>query len=314
MIIGHETIVAYLSKLIERDNPAHAYLFYGPSRIGKLTIALWFAKALICQTKEIAKPCDMCESCKAFKKNTHPDFVILNKSGEEDITITEIRSLKSALSKSAFYNSYKIVIINPAENLSRDASHAFLKILEEPPPKSLFILISETAYSLLPTILSRVETIPFQRLKKQVLIHALENHYSDEQKQFIAKQASGKIGIALTWSAEKIKKYIEEEKKILTILKAPSYQKIILVEKCVKKNEIRIRTATRILRDILLTKLGLSNLTLSRYLQPEYQKIAPKFSSSALKSALQNLIKFPQEYKNNTNKLLLWHTVFLNVS
>jgi DNA polymerase-3 subunit delta' len=262
----------------------------------------------------MTKPCNTCESCKAFKKNTHPDFVILNKSREEEITIAEIRSLKGALSKSAFYNSYKIVIINPSENLSRDASHSLLKILEEPPQKTLFILISETINSLLPTILSRVETIPFQRLKKQTIIDALENHYSDEQKQFIAKRAAGKIGAALSWSAEKIKASIEEEKKILTILKAPSYQKIILIEKFVKKNEIKIRTATRILRDLLLTKLGLSNLTTSHYLRPEYQKIAAKFSLVSLKGALTNVIKFPQEYKNNTNKLLLWHTVFLNLN
>ena len=314
MIIGHDTIVAYLSKLIEQDNPVHAYLFYGPSRIGKLTVALWFAKALVCQTNGATKPCDMCESCKAFKKKMHPDFVILNKSREEDITIAEIRSLRNTLSLSAFYNSYKIVIINPAENLSRDASHAFLKILEEPPQKSIFILINETSDSLLPTILSRVEAIPFQRLSKQIVIHALENNYSEEQKQFIAKRASGKIGIALNWSAEKIKAHIEEEKQVLAILKAPSYQKIILVENSVKKNKMKIHTATRILRDILLTKLGLTHLASSHYLQPEYRKIAPRFSVPSLKNALQNLIKFPQEYKNNTNKLLLWHTVFLNVS
>jgi DNA polymerase-3 subunit delta' len=161
-IIGHEQPLKILRGHIKRNHIAHAYLFTGEEGIGKRLTAINFAKTLNClknQGTEI-DCCDECLSCIKIDKLSHPDVFII-ESTDGQIRVDIIRNLEESLSYKAFEGRWKIAIIDDAETLNQSAANAFLKTLEEPPTKTILILISSMPELIPETILSRCQRIKF---------------------------------------------------------------------------------------------------------------------------------------------------------
>lgn len=179
MLLGNREIQNYFKNLIKKDALSHAYLFYGPEGIGKKTIAL-----------------DICESI-AGPISANPDFKILDKGGEE-IHIADIRDLKNFIHLTSF-GEYKIAVLDNAHNLGHDASNALLKILEEPPGKSVIFLITHLPKVMLPTVISRCQKIRFRPLKeKEILDYLLiEKKAKKEIAESVARLGRGSLGLAL---------------------------------------------------------------------------------------------------------------------
>ncbi len=161
-------IIEYLKNSIKKDKISHAYLFSGPDLPGeekkeseKIKTALWFAKTLQC--KNNPKPCNKCRSCKDIEKNQHPDVIKISlPENKNEILISQIRELRKHLSLSPYVSSYKIVIITTAHKMSRGATNALLKTLEEPKGNTILILITSASSMLLKTIISRCQEIKFK--------------------------------------------------------------------------------------------------------------------------------------------------------
>ncbi|MFH1712620.1 MAG: AAA family ATPase [Candidatus Jacksonbacteria bacterium] len=302
-IIGHTSIIKYLTDIIKTNNPAHGYLFYGPEHVGKTATARWFAKNLI--AKDISR--------KVILKK-YPDFYFIKPEiGKKNITIKQIKNLREKIVKTAFYDSYKIAIIKPVEYFNSESSNAFLKILEEPPKKTVFILIAGNLKSVLPTIRSRTEIIKFSLVKTANIIQALSKNFNGRQKKFIARWAQGKMGLALNLDADKIKNIIDEEKKILQILKSAPDQKINLLTELPKNPKKWTNYLSSLTRDILLAKLKLDKLITHQYLKREFQKLADRRTLDNLINMLQDLIDMPDNLKRNMNQQLLWQNLFLKI-
>ncbi|MBI4708804.1 MAG: DNA polymerase III subunit delta' [Candidatus Portnoybacteria bacterium] len=184
MIIGHKKILEFLSGSIKSNRLAHAYLFVGPSEIGKKKVALEFIKAIQCQKPEIkdkiTNACGKCFSCVQIEKNQHPDVVLIEPSGQKDtaedepkkareIKIEAIRQLQHQVSLSPFSAKHKAIIIDQAEKMNQEAANCLLKTLEEPPQKSILILVSSNWQWLLPTIISRCQLIKFSFVGSQTI-------------------------------------------------------------------------------------------------------------------------------------------------
>ena len=150
-IIGHQKQWQYLKRSAESDRLAHAYLFYGPAKIGKKTLALEFAKLLGAPT----------------------DLALVEPEASADegekavIHILQIRELKSKLFLSAIDSGYKVAIIDEAPAMTADAQSALLKLLEEPKGKTILILLAQNLNQLLPTIVSRCQPLRFDLLPSQ---------------------------------------------------------------------------------------------------------------------------------------------------
>jgi len=186
MIIGHQKITEFLNKSSANGRLAHAYLFAGPEQVGKRSVALEFAKGLQCQSRQGANnkefaACGECKSCLEIAKNTHPDVSIVEpekieekgKKREKDITIEQIRKIQHQVSMFPYYGPYKIIIIDSAERIRREAANALLKILEEPPENTVFILIASSARAMLPTVVSRCLLIKFSPVPAQAIYESL---------------------------------------------------------------------------------------------------------------------------------------------
>ncbi len=151
----------FLKKTAELGNISHAYLFLGKEHLIKKTTAIEFIKLLNCQEKEFSKrPCQTCRSCRDIQAQVHPDFFIIRPEAGE-IQISQIRKLRKALSLHPHSVYYKSVIIEYAEKMNQESASAFLKTLEEPKGRTIFILICNNSEMLLPTIVSRCQVIKF---------------------------------------------------------------------------------------------------------------------------------------------------------
>lgn len=140
----------------------HALLLAGPPNIGKRNFARAFGYALLCQSTREGLACGECKGCELLKAQTHPDFLWLapEETGKA-VKIDQVRQLVETMAQTAQQGGIKVVIVEPAEAMNRNAANALLKTLEEPTGKALLILISDAPGRLLPTIRSRCQRLEF---------------------------------------------------------------------------------------------------------------------------------------------------------
>ncbi len=154
---GPELVKEYFRRVMSRGRLAHAYLFSGPAGAELRSFAIALAQALLCETGE---PCGLCPSCRAAAGGNHPALTVFSSADQKaSLDIAEVRNL---IQRDRFSRPGLMVwIIEEVERLSLPATNALLKILEEPNPGALLILLSPSAGSLLPTIVSRCHRILF---------------------------------------------------------------------------------------------------------------------------------------------------------
>jgi DNA polymerase III subunit delta' len=160
--------------LSKRANMPHALLLRGPAGIGKHDFSVNISRALLCQQINNEQACGQCPSCVWFAEGHHPDFKLIcpedadadddapkkKTSKKSQISVVQIRQLFDFLSLSNHQaNSLRIIVISPAETLNIASANALLKMLEEPPSKTLFLLVTSQPQRLLPTIISRCQSI-----------------------------------------------------------------------------------------------------------------------------------------------------------
>jgi len=162
--VGQDHIVEVLVNAITKNRVAHGYLFVGPRGTGKTTTARILAKALNCKSRSAnsAEPCGECENCKAIGNGAFFDLLEIDAASNRGID--EIRSLKEEVRVSISQDHWKVLILDEAHSLTKDAANALLKTLEEPPPKTTFILITTEPEKIIATVKSRLQILPFKHL------------------------------------------------------------------------------------------------------------------------------------------------------
>ncbi|MBI3952550.1 MAG: AAA family ATPase [Candidatus Doudnabacteria bacterium] len=174
-ILGHQKQTEFLTKAIQSGRIAHAYIFAGPAGVGKKTVAQKFAEFLIGTIKN------------------NPDCIEI--VGREGIRIEAIRDLAYKLSLKPYSASYKVAVIDDAENMTTEASNALLKVFEEPKPGTVIILITSNPQKLLSTITSRAQKVTFGLVLEEEYKTFLEQ--APDQKRLLAQKLSlGRPGIA----------------------------------------------------------------------------------------------------------------------
>src|SRR5579864_5978176 len=188
------TAVDTLRRALTANRVHHAYLFDGPDGVGKERTALGLAQALVCERRSPGSP-DACGACRACARAVpragegrplHPDVVVLERGlydpaaigrrtpETQDLSIDQVRTL--VLARAAFppvEGRAKVFIVRRAEELSQPAANALLKTLEEPGPRTHFVLMSAVANALLATIRSRTQRVRFGLLPDDVVTELL---------------------------------------------------------------------------------------------------------------------------------------------
>ncbi len=246
-IIGHEREKELIKRYLDKGYPSYSFLFEGKDCIGKKAIALLTAKSFLCET-EYNLGCGECQSCKLVDNtirniydnkdlSPHPFIKIVSPENNKEIKINQIREIIDFLKLKS--KTGKVVIIENAEKMNREASNSLLKTLEEPPNKSLLILLTANKTKILPTILSRTLKIKFSPLKEEETTEILKlKGFSENEIKKVLKLSDGSLCLLTKLLNNKdIMKYIKDLYNLL-VLPKPSIEGILALSQILEKLDI----------------------------------------------------------------------------
>jgi DNA polymerase III delta prime subunit len=165
-VVGHRRAIELLARSIHRDVLPPSLLFAGPGAVTRDT-AIAVAQALNCtdltvdETRSAADSCGRCSTCTRIARGIHPDVLMVEPGDNGSIKIEQVRDVVDRSSYRPFEGRRRVVIVTSADALVPHAQNALLKTLEEPPPSSVFILITSHPDMLLPTVRSRLIRLAF---------------------------------------------------------------------------------------------------------------------------------------------------------
>ena len=202
-LIGQEAIKENLIHALDSGRLGHAYLFSGLRGSGKTSSARIFAKDLLCERGVGSHACESCASCISANEGRHRDIIEMDAASHRKIE--DIRDLIEQTRYAPVSGRFKIFIIDEAHMLTKEASNAFLKTLEEPPAYIKFILATTDPLKLPATILSRTQHFRFKAISHELIVKHLEDILIKEQISFesgalkiIARSGSGSLRDTLT--------------------------------------------------------------------------------------------------------------------
>ena len=215
-IIGHNKAIESLKLSIINKTVSHSYLFQGEDGLGKKMVAYVFAKTLLCKEQK-EEPCNRCISCVKFDSGNHPDFFLIEpdkgliKKGEIEDLIKNVGILP-------FESKRKVFIIDDSHKMNQEGKNALLKTLEEPPSYITIILISSSPNNLLPTILSRCQSVKFYPVKPIEIEDYLIRLYnkSIEEASFVSNFTKGSVGKSIELSTSD--KFFQMRDQLIKIL------------------------------------------------------------------------------------------------
>jgi DNA polymerase-3 subunit delta' len=200
-LVGQEVAVAALQDALVSNSPGHAWLFQGPEGVGRRPAAMAFAAALNCERSPTG--CGECISCTKILRGAHPDVHLIVPEGQQ-IIVDQIRGSSNdrgvipEASRTPLEGRTKVFVLEDAAQLNPHAANALLKILEEPPPDVVFLLVTADADLLPETVVSRCRRVDFVPLGPQVILTVLEEHHGlDHDKAEWAARVGGNLARAL---------------------------------------------------------------------------------------------------------------------
>ncbi len=317
---GHEWAARLLQAHIQRGEVRHAYLFTGPSGIGRRTLALNFAKALNClKPPAPGEFCGQCRVCRQIDAMQHSDLSILQSEKEGDtLKVEQVRDVQHVLSLSPYESKYRVALLLRFEEANPSAQNALLKTLEEAPTRVILLLTAESTDSLLPTIVSRCEVLRLRPLPLEACEAELKTHgLSKEEARLLAHLSGGRLGYALRMlnNSDLLAQHQSFIEDLLYLLSASRRERIVFAEKIyTDKEELRQRFSTWLSfwRDLLLQAASPSLPLVNLDFQTQIHELAPFTSVSQARERVSDLERAVSRLDANVNARLLTEVVMLD--
>jgi DNA polymerase-3 subunit delta' len=321
-VIGQDKILVLLSHSLKENNMAHAYLFVGPPHIGKRTLALNLAQALNCDNSK--PPCGQCRSCRRILEGKHADVTSTGLDSGVEIGIDSIRELQRLANLPPYEGKCKVFIIEDAEYLSNEAANSLLKILEEPPPKVVWLLLTAERERLLPTIISRCQQLELKPLPLEKIQSYLANFPSvdSDKAKFLAHLCHGCLGWALSALADDsiLKLRSQRVNKLSSLLTASLEERFTFARELTAQLSQDRRSIAEVMeiwlswwRDLMLIKLGCQEAITNIDYEAALRKQAKILSLSQIREFLANLCLIREEISKNINLRLAFESLMLNM-
>jgi DNA polymerase-3 subunit gamma/tau len=214
-VVGQEHVVRTLRNAVEQGKVHHAYLFVGARGTGKTSMAKILAACLNCERGPTSEPCGRCESCVAIAAATSLDVIEMDAASNN--SVDDIRDLRERVAYAPVSGRHKVYILDEAHMLSPQAWNAFLKTLEEPPPRTIFVLATTEPQKVLPTVVDRCHRFDFGRPSIPQVVTVLRRvadlegiEINEHALALIARHATGSFRDALG-TLEQLRTYKPDE-------------------------------------------------------------------------------------------------------
>ncbi|MCK5145798.1 hypothetical protein KAR48_03530 [bacterium] len=323
-IIGQERIQSLLTSALDKHRLAHAYLFHGQPGTGKDAVALGLAMQLICKQK-MPWGCRQCTTCRQILNLEHPAYQFIQpvpsqpKAMKEEkyleilreralerianpywpvdyhpelttlpvISINQVRAIKQSVMLKLGGSAYRIFHISQIDKMTAPASNSLLKILEEPPPRTLLILTTSFPGRILATIHSRCQNLHFQGMASETLQSALEDDWKIETQhaQFLSKMAGGSLQRGLQMAD---KEFDTHRQTAIAFLEASFDDNYIPLLDWVDTNAINNSKADTLemlallqalIRDLMQIQLGFEDRVINTHTLPVLRQFMAKHNS-----------------------------------
>lgn len=337
-IVGQERIKTHLRRTVRESQISHAQLFMGAAGYGGLPLAIAYAQYMVCENRSVEDACGECPACRKYEKLIHPDLHFVfpvagsNKPNSDTylsqwrekvvaspyfdtnewfhyigvdnkqgiISKDESYAILRKLSLKTFDSEYKVMIIWMAELMNVTAANKLLKILEEPPEKTLFILLCESTERVLPTILSRTQLIKIPSVDEASMSSYLnaiaqENQASPEQASNAVRLAHGNVvtGLQSLFSNDEQQFFLQSYITLMRLAWKPQVIELLdWADQTAGWGREQLKTfflfVLRITRENLMMRL--SQESLLRVTSEEFEFVK-KFSSSVSFTALTQVAR-----------------------
>jgi DNA polymerase III subunit delta' len=222
-VIGHRRLIGLLARSVANQSLPPSLIFSGAAGVGKRLTATALAQSLNCldvqtwdEPRTSHQPpatsrqppidaCGVCAACTRIARGVHPDTLVLEPGDNGSIKIDQVREAIDRTGYRPFEGRRRVVVIDEADALMPAAQNALLKTLEEPPPSSVFVLVTARPDVLLPTVRSRCPQLRFRQLSPEEIATGLvARGLGRAEAQAVAANADGSLGRALEASAEEL--------------------------------------------------------------------------------------------------------------
>jgi DNA polymerase III subunit delta' len=330
-IIGQDEAVSLLREGIVKGSLAHAYLFTGQPHTGKMTLAMELAKAVNCTSNDA--PCGECDSCRRIDAGKHTDVRIVNVStgvqpGEKPKTEIGIdifrEDILPQVSLPPFEGKYRVYIFEGAENLSTEAANCFLKTLEEPLGRVLFILLATDEKSLPATVISRCQRLKLRSMPLPEIEKVLIEKYEvpPENARLISHLSHGAAGWAITAAADEmvLEENTETVNQIVTFISSGYEERFTfassIAAQFAKRNGVTeefLDNLTDFWRDLLLVKIEAIDAITNVDLLLELHKQANNFTIEQIRKFIGEIRAARRQLALNANPRLVLEVLMLNM-
>ena len=320
-VVGHKDILKYISSAVENNRVSHAYILNGERGSGKKMLANLFAMTLLCETGD-NEPCGKCHSCKQAESGNHPDIIRVTHEKPNSISVDDIRTqVNNTVDIKPYQGPYKVYIIPQADLMTPQAQNAILKTIEEPPAYAVFLLLTENAEMLLPTINSRCVMLKLRNIKDTLIRkYLMENlEIPDYKADMCTAFAQGNMGRAIMLAnSDHFNEIREEAVQLLKHISEMELNEIVAAVKNISVYKLEITDYLDIImiwyRDVLLYKATkeIDKVVFKDQLQ-SIKEQARKSSYEGIELILESLEKAKARLKANVNFDLVMELLFLTI-
>lgn len=312
-IFGQDKAVSLLTRTLSGGRLPTAFLFVGMEGVGKKLAALSLAQALNCTESGPLSACGRCPACLKVEKGVHPDVLLL--SPEEDIIpVDRVRDMIGALSLVAFEGRMKVAVVDRAETMHWSAANALLKTLEEPPPRTLLILLTERPDALPRTIPSRCQRVKFSPLGTEAVAGWLRDRRGvpAERALLMAGLSEGSLGRALAMDEE----FLDRRRRIFDEVLSPAQGGLAALFDTAKGSardmEGTLRTLEGLLTDLLWVRTGRDGGVRNRDRIAEMRDAARRFEVLDLAEVYESVERVREARVRNVNPELALDKILLD--
>ncbi len=345
--LGNARAVEILKRAIAQDRLPHAMIFSGPAGVGKCTLALLVAQYLNCKSPVPDGPCDDCSACKRIRAvmesrylecesskdaefcgscsacrirtKHHPDVRLVEPEGNF-IRIGQVRDLIGEIAFQPAEARYRVVILDPAEQMRAEAHNSLLKTLEEPPSRTVIILVTTNPYMLLETIRSRARMLQFGEIsQRQIERHLVANEARTAQEaRLAAAMSGGSMAAALDFNSNEYLGIRDQALQYVTlVLRRGKFSEASMLAAQAAKDkqffQLWIESAAALLKDIYYAGLGTGRVG-QHDLLDTMEELSRTVPRAALLRAIEGIRKLKLQLSYNVNRQIALEALFVDLT
>jgi len=240
-LIGQDLALERAARAVRSGRPPQAWLIAGPPGIGKATLAYRIARYLLRYGATGEGPADLAVPrndpvSRQIEAEAHPGLLVVKRRRDDKgklktvINVDELRRLSPFFGLTSGAGGWRVAIVDPADEMNDNAANALLKILEEPPPRGILLLVSHAPGRLLSTIRSRCQRLDLKPLDESLVASTLARLLPDasaDERSALARLSEGSLGLALRLGGEEGLKLARDAESLLDVRGAPDVAQIL---------------------------------------------------------------------------------------